>query len=58
MLTTFFDEKRNLHHLDNKSFLHNFLHKSILGFEKWTKKMSKNEKTIYFCAKSDATLRL
>jgi len=31
-----------------------FLLKSILGFEKWTKKMSKNEKGKYFCEKSVA----
>jgi len=31
--------------------LHHFLLKSILGFQKWTKKMSKNEKWIYFSAK-------
>jgi hypothetical protein len=36
---------------------HNFLLKSISGFEKWTKKMSKNENPKYFCAKSDAFLR-
>jgi hypothetical protein len=35
-------------------FRHPFLPKSILGFEKWTKKMSKNEKTIYFSEKSRA----
>ena len=35
--------------------LHDFLSKSILGFEKWTKKMSKIEKSKYFCAKSHAS---
>jgi hypothetical protein len=35
-------------------FLHDFLLKSILAFEKRTKKMSKNEKPKYFCANSHA----
>jgi hypothetical protein len=30
---------------------HNFFPKSISGFEKWTKKMSKNEKPKYFWEK-------
>jgi len=33
-----------------------FLHKSILGFEKWTKKMSNFEKGIYFSEKSRAKI--
>ena len=32
--------------------LHNFLSKSISGFENWTKKMSKIENPFYFSAKS------
>ena len=41
----------------SSGFRHNFYHKSISPFQKWTKKMSKNENPKYFCAKSDAFLR-
>jgi len=33
-------------------FFPHFLHKSIFPFQKWTKKMSKNENPKYFCAKT------
>jgi hypothetical protein len=33
---------------------HNFLLKSKSPFQKWTKKMSKNENPKYFCAKTVA----
>ena len=35
-------------------FLQDFLHKSISPFQKWTKKMSKNENPKYFSAKMHA----
>ena len=54
MLTLFSFEKRKLQQKALIRFLHRFLHKSILGFEKWTKKMSKIENPKYFCVKSDA----
>ena len=34
------------------AFWRDFLHKSISPFQKWTKKMSKNENPKYFCAKT------
>jgi hypothetical protein len=52
MLTLFFIEKWKREQKAHKSFLHNFLPKSILGFEKWTKKMSKNENRKHFSEKN------
>ena len=40
-------------HYDLPPFFHIFFHKSISPFQKWTKKMSKNENPKYFCAKID-----
>ena len=54
MLTLFFSEKRKTKHYAQSAKMHDFLSESILTFEKWTKKMSKNEKLKYFCAKSHA----
>ena len=52
MLTLFSFEKRKLEQKALIRFLHNFLHKSISPFQKWTKKMSKNENPKYFCVKN------
>jgi hypothetical protein len=58
MLTLFFIEKWILDHYGLRAIFPHFLHKSISPFEKWTKKMSKNENPKYFWVKSDAFLPL
>jgi len=54
MLTFFSAEKLKTEQKAHKPFWHHFLSKSILGFEKWTKKMSKIENPNHFCAKNRA----
>jgi len=51
MLTIFCVEKIKREHYALKSFLQAFLSKSKSPFEKWTKKMSKNENPKYFLVK-------
>jgi hypothetical protein len=58
MLTLFFIENWILHHYGLMCVLQRFLPKSISSFQKWTKKMSKNENPKYFWVKSDAFLPL
>ena len=45
MLSAFSMEKRNLQHYGHNPLFHLFFPKVNLAFEKWTKKMSKIEKT-------------
>ena len=45
MLTVFFNEKWKLDHSGHNSLFDSFFPKVNLAFEKWTKKMSKIEKT-------------
>jgi hypothetical protein len=52
MLTLFFALKRKVDQNAVGVFFHVFLPKSICPFQNWTKKMSKNEKGIYFSEKS------
>jgi hypothetical protein len=52
MLSLFFIENWILDHYGLMRVLQRFLPKSISSFQKWTKKMSKNEKGIYFSVNS------
>jgi hypothetical protein len=54
MLTFFLEKKCILEHYGNTRFSAAFFPKSKSPFEKWTKKMSKNENPKYFCAKTVA----
>jgi hypothetical protein len=54
IITLFSFEKCILEHYGLRRFSARFFHKSISPFQKWTKKMSKNENPKYFCAKSYA----
>jgi hypothetical protein len=55
MLTLFSAEKWKIEHYADKRFWRDFLLKSKSPFQNWTKKMSKNEKPKYFCAKTVAS---
>jgi len=54
MLSFFSAKKGKLEHYAHNQKMAYFLLKSILGFENWTKKMSKIENRNHFCAKTRA----